>query len=332
MSSKWKDTDYLFISTRLRALESKMLTRERMERMLEARSNEDAVKVLAECGYDGLEPLTSASLEQSLKKSREETFAELAELSPNGRIVDVFRMKYDYHNAKALVKCAATGEDPSRLLMDAGRVAPDLFRDAIRKGELGELSEALQAAIPQAQDVLSSTGDPQRSDFVLDRAYYQELTETAQASGSDFLQEYVRLLIDSANLRSAVRSIRMKKNLEFLGDVLVEGGDIDRSQISGAVTSGSKLEPVFAGPLQEAAALGDTAALGGSQTAFEKACDDAVNKLLQRSRMIPFGDGVLVSYAAARENDITAARIILSGRLSGVPTTSIRERLREAYV
>ena len=48
MSSKWKDTDYLFISTRLRALESKMLTRERMERMLEARSNEDAVKVLAE--------------------------------------------------------------------------------------------------------------------------------------------------------------------------------------------------------------------------------------------------------------------------------------------
>ena len=285
MSSKWKDTDYLFISTRLRALESKMLTRERMERMLEARSNEDAVKVLAECGYDGLEPLTSASLEQSLKKSREETFAELAELSPNGRIVDVFRMKYDYHNAKALVKCAATGEDPARLLMDAGRVAPDEFRDAIRKGELGELPKALQTAIPQAQDVLSSTGDPQ-----------------------------------------------LKKNLEFLGDVLVEGGDIDRSQISGAVTSGSKLEPVFAGPLQEAAALGDTAALGGSQTAFEKACDDAVNKLLQRSRMIPFGDGVLVSYAAARENDITAARIILSGRLSGVPTTSIRERLREAYV
>ena len=79
MSSKWKDTDYLFISTRLRALESKMLTRERMERMLEARSNEDAVKVLSECGYDGLEPLTSASLEQSLKKSREGVQAVLQE-------------------------------------------------------------------------------------------------------------------------------------------------------------------------------------------------------------------------------------------------------------
>jgi V/A-type H+-transporting ATPase subunit C len=48
--------------------------------------------------------------------------------------------------------------------------------------------------------------------------------------------------------------------------------------------------------------------------------------------MTPFGDSVLVAYMAARENEITAARIILSGRLSGVPTQAIRERLREAYV
>ncbi len=48
--------------------------------------------------------------------------------------------------------------------------------------------------------------------------------------------------------------------------------------------------------------------------------------------MVPFGDSVLISYLAARENDITAARIIMSGRLSGVPTESIRERLRESYV
>ena len=124
----------------------------------------------------------------------------------------------------------------------------------------------------------------------------------------------------------------MKKNLEFLGEVLVQGGSVERDKISAAVTGCAKLEPLFPDDLQEAAALGDQAAEGGSQTAFEKACDDAVNKLLQRSRMIPFGDGVLVSYAAARENDITAARIILSGRMAGVPTQSIRERLREAYV
>ena len=309
-----------------------MLTRERMERMLEARSNEDAVKVLTECGYEGLDPLTSAALEQSLNQSREETFAELTELAPDSALVDSFRIKYDYHNAKALIKCTARGEDPLQMLIDTGRVSTDSLRDAIQKGELEVLPKALGDAIAKAQEILDATGDPQRSDFAMDRAYYAELSEAAKACGSSFLQEYVRLLIDAANLRSAVRSIRMKKNLEFLGEVLVEGGNISRDKISAAVTASNKLEPVFPGSLQEAAALGDQTAQGGAQTAFEKACDDAINTFLRRSHMTPFGDGVLISYLAARENDITAARIILSGRLAGVPTQSIRERLREAYV
>ena len=33
-------------------------------------------------------------------------------------------MKYDYHNAKALVKGAAVGADADRLLMEAGGGAP----------------------------------------------------------------------------------------------------------------------------------------------------------------------------------------------------------------
>ena len=46
---------FLFISARLRGLENQMLTQARMERMLEAKTNEDAAKVLSECGYEDLE-------------------------------------------------------------------------------------------------------------------------------------------------------------------------------------------------------------------------------------------------------------------------------------
>ena len=48
--SKIRDTDYLTISARVRAMENRLVTRERMERMVEARSDDEAVKVLAECG------------------------------------------------------------------------------------------------------------------------------------------------------------------------------------------------------------------------------------------------------------------------------------------
>ena len=327
-----KDTDYLFISTRLRCLETRLLTRQRMEQMLETRSNEDAAKVLSECGYEGLEPLTSDALEHALAKAREDTFSELSELSPNPQIVDVFRLKYDYHNLKAIIKCTAAGSDPSGLFMDAGRVSVKTLTDLFTRGELSALPEALAEAAQTAGDVLAATGDPQRCDILLDRAYYQELTHLAEDSRSSFLQEYVHLMIDAANLKSAVRAMRLDKDLEFLNTVLVEGGNVNVSTIAGAAVSGSGLEHVFSGWLESAAELGNQTAKGGRQTAFEKACDDALNSFLQSARMVPFGEAVLISYMAARENEITAARIILSGRLAGVPAESIRERLREAYV
>ena len=64
MSKKLKDTDYLSISTRVRAMENRLLTRERMERMIDARTDEEAAKVLSECGYGELSRLTATALRQ----------------------------------------------------------------------------------------------------------------------------------------------------------------------------------------------------------------------------------------------------------------------------
>ena len=42
-----KDTDYLTISARVHAMERRLLTRERMERMIEAKDHAEAAKVLS---------------------------------------------------------------------------------------------------------------------------------------------------------------------------------------------------------------------------------------------------------------------------------------------
>ena len=49
--SKVKDTNYLAITAMLAARETKMLSAERMERMIDAPTNEEAAKILEECGY-----------------------------------------------------------------------------------------------------------------------------------------------------------------------------------------------------------------------------------------------------------------------------------------
>lgn len=334
MRKKPKDTDFLYISTWLRSQENFLLSRERMERMLDARTKEEAAKILTECGYGNLEPLSAQSLSRSLEDARRETFAELSRFAPDSNIVDVFRIKYDYHNAKVLMK--ARGQDVSQMLMDAGRYPLETMTAALQEPEADSpgtlLTRTMEAAIFQATQVLATTGDPQRSDLILDRACYAEMLTAAQQSHSDYLLGYVRLQIDAANLKAAVRCRRMEKDGAFLKQVLLPGGNVEVDQLISVCLSGGRLEDAFFGSLHEAAALGTVCCKGGRQTAFERAVDNALCEYLKDSHRIPFGDAVLVAYAAAKENEITAARMILSGRLSGVPADAIRERLRDAYV
>ena len=135
-----KDTDYLGISTRIHAMENRMLTRERMDRMIEARDDAEALKVLSECGYAGGETIEVQNLEQVLAAERASAFREIRTALPDTRIADVFQIKYDYHNAKVLVKAQALGKDGERLLLSGGRYDSKELLEGWRKEELRAVS------------------------------------------------------------------------------------------------------------------------------------------------------------------------------------------------
>lgn len=332
--TKLKDTDYLCLSSRLRAMEKRLLDQTRMERILETANDEEAVKLLQECGY----PLTGVSdpaeLDRVLGEVRREVLRDLTAAAPDSRFVELFRMKYDYHNAKVLLKAEAKGVDPAHMLVDLGRVTPEHLKTALESGAMSELPAALQKALTEAREVLRTTSDPQLSDIVLDRAYYRELLDVAKSTGSGFAQGYVRRLIDTDNLRALVRTLRMRKGAAFLRQALVEGGEITVSSIlSVAAAEGNGLSELYASTkLRSAAEAGAAAVAGGALTGFEKLCDNAVGAYLAEAKLVAFGEAPLVGYLAARETEYTNLRILLLGRSMGLSAETVRERLREAYV
>ena len=170
MLSRNKDTDYLALSARIHAMEGRLLTRDRMDRMIDAREESEALKVLTECGYGGAEGLRAQDVERVLATARAETFQELSTAAPDPRVVDVFRLKYDYHNAKVLVKAEAMGIDAGRLLLDGGRVPASGLAENYQKEQLGGLSLRFQSAIREARETLAASHDPQLADLALDRA------------------------------------------------------------------------------------------------------------------------------------------------------------------
>ena len=327
-----KKESYLCISAMIAARASKLLTNEKAERMLDAPSFEDAAKLLSDCGYPDMSQMNADQVEESLARHRDEIFTELGKYSPDKSLTDVFRIKYDYHNLKTVIKAEAVGTDAKRLLTDAGRIPGLKLLELYNEGKRLELPEKLADAMDEAKSVLARTGNPQLSDFVLDKAHFAELSAIADRLDSKFLRGYVSVLTDSTNLKSTVRALRMGKGQELLSQVLIPGGSVGTEKLSG-VTEKDSLAALFSlGTLAEAAQLGGEALEGGSMTRFELACDNAVNAYLRGAKLICYGCEPVLAYMAAIESEITAIRMILTGRLAGVAPQVIRERLRELYV
>ena len=334
MAKRIRDTDYLGISARVRAMESALLTRERMEQILEAHSAEEIAKVLQECGYPELNPAYPEEMDAAMTQIRADTLRDLTDSAPDPSLPDLFRIPYDYHNAKAILKAAAMGTDPARMLIDLGRIPAAELRECMDAGELDSLPGKLGPAIAEAKEILDSTRDPQLSDVALDRWTFADLAALAEQSGSAFVQGYVRIRIDAANLRALVRTLRMGKNSAFLRGVLADGGEIDpESMLTVSDNHGTGLAELYAPTaLAQAAEAGGEVLKGGTVTEFEKRCDDAVSEYLDRAALIPFGEAPLIAYLAARETEYANLRIVLLGRGANLPADVIRSRLRAGTV
>ena len=330
---KSNDSDYLFLTAMIRAREAKMLTREKTGRILDSGSFEEAARILGECGYAEISGTSVETVETALNTRRAEIFQELEQNVPDKALVEIFRIKYDYHNAKVLIKAQGAGVDGGHLLMACGRVPIENIVQAFDGGDSRFLPEKFGAAVQNAKSTLVRTGNPQMSDFVLDKAYFAELVEMADQVGDEFLSNYVKLLIDSANLRAAVRVARMGRGTDFLKTALIPGGSVSVDSVVSALASEEGLAKAFSSTKLAGAAVSGVKSLsGGTMTEFELECDNAVAEFLKTAKYISFGVAPVAAYLAGIENEITTARMILTGFLAGIAPEILRERLRDSYV
>ena len=326
------NTNYLFLTSYIRAREANLLDGKRLEQMAEAADFDEAVKVLTECGYPDLTGATDAGLEEVFQARRAEFLKEMERFCPEKQLVEAFRLKYDYHNAKVLVKSEGAATDAKRLLSEAGRVEPNKLAAAFYEDDWRLVPSPLAAAIRQAKSTLARTFNSQLADMGLDRAYFEELLSITKTLSTDFYTQYARLSIDIANLRSAVRCVRGHMDEGILRSALIDGGNISVERIARHVY-GDGVAAVFRDrALAACAELGQQAIEGAPLAAFERACDNALADFLTAAKQVSFGPEVAVAYLASLEGEIVAARMILLGKRGGLTPDELRERLRVSYV
>ncbi len=324
---KRKDTDYLHATMRIRANEKYLLGEARLLRMTDAKSPEDAAKVLSDAGYADVSGRSLAEVDASLLAMRKETVKLICDITENRAIAEVFMLKYDFHNIKTLIKAELSGASPDRLLSDSGTIAKDALVSAMNSGNMKSLPKAMAEAVTAARETIARTKSAQLADFILDESYFELMTEAAKRSGSEFLCGYVRLLCDVANLRALVRASR--QGVAVPRDALFGFGNVKAQEFVS-----KNISELFSGSLlSEAAEEGTLAAEGkAGLTAFEKLLDDALIKYLREAKYASFDERPLIAFIAARETEAQNIRIIMAGKFENLPAEEIQSRLRLAYV
>ncbi len=328
--------DYVFASSRVRSVEKYLLSRDKAEALTDSKTPDDALKLLYDLGYgDDSETISVGQFEALLTVEIKKAYSFIHGIAPDPEELFPFLYPYDYHNLKVLMKAEYLDMDPQPFLMDVGTIPAAQMTALVRERNFVGLTDRMRNALLEVIDVFARTADPQAIDLIFDKACFAEMREAAVATGSEFIIDYVRLQIDTINLKSFARARQMGKPWDFFSQVFIEGGRIqDKLFISGYDEPyeqfAEKLIPYgLALPMTEGGAmLRET----GRFTALERLCDNRLMDFAKGAKHVSFGIEPLAAYLIAKEIEIRTVRIIMTGLLQGLSKEAMAERVRDSYV
>lgn len=322
------DTNYAYAVARIRANELQLLSNQAVEQLMASKSYDECLRLLLDRGW-GDDTGGVPTAEELLALERQKTWALIGELAEDMSLFDVFLYANDYHNLKAAIKLVCTGTEDFGVFIKNGTIDCDIILNAVKSRDFYDLPVPMRAPAQEAYSALSQTRDGQLCDIIIDRAALEAVLSAGDASDNDLIKKYAEVTVASADIKIAVRCCKTGKNMEFLRRALAPCRTVNVTLLARAASEGMDAIGDYLEGTDYASAVSE---LQKSASAFERWCDNLMIESIKPQQYQVFGVGPLAAYILARENEIKTVRMILSGKLNGLPDAAIRERVREMYV
>ena len=327
---KNSDTDYLYASARIRAVQAADSLRDKTEKMLVAADFYEAAEILSP-GSTG--DINSGNYQDILDAELIKCYDFITSMIGDSAIVSIFKIPYDCNNLKLAFKSELCGIDSSELYYPFGTISENELEKAMRERDFCAYPETMAHAAAQLTELISKNPDPQLIDIVIDRACLEDMMKSADSFGCEYLSDIIQTKTDSYNILSFIRCVRMKKSGEFYKRLIVSGGKVPSDLLSDAYDGGlnslaDRLKMTVYSSVGESITKYLSEPIPGFFSSVEKELENIYTSRADEVKYISFGPEIPVSYLIECERDIKNAGIILAGKSAGLDNETIRGRLR----
>lgn len=341
LTSYKENRKYAYASGRIRVLETRLLNRSAMGRLLDAESASEVIRLLSEGEYDTAfadirEP---SEFERALEIEKKRIYDFVDELTLDPHLTEIFKIREDFHNLKVLIKAGylqQTNNTYSNILKE-GTIPIDDIKIAIdpESEKKNTVPDFIMEAINEAQAQYEATQNPQMIDIVIDKKLHSFMYQRALAHSNLFLCGYLEALADLNNIKSFIRIKMLDEGIRLLDSAILPYGNLDKKlflrkfddtveSFSADLSRTSYADVIIEGLRR----WSDDHSLA----MYEKLADNYLINYIKPAKYIIFGVEPLIGYFLAKEYEIKQIRIIMIGKINGLPTEIINERLRDTYV
>lgn len=320
----------IYANARASAATRTLLGKERLFRIAEAASAQEAVQILAETGFGGGRTIDSPLDYETLIRAEEAALiAFVKEVSPSEKLTKFLLAEYDFHNAEAVMRAKYLKTDVAPMLAEEGLFSAETLKEKIFADDYSAFPAPLARALHAADELfVSGKADGKTIGSLFRRALYEEREKLAAKDA--LLSAVASAKADAANIAAAFRS----RDFAETQKQFVPGGTMKEEElkilceetpevIRDKFRFSKRKEPVYAAAedFSKSRPLVD----------FERMADGWALKYLKAEKYNDEGIRPFLSYFYYKIADAANVRIAMSCLLNGVAGAEIKERMREAY-
>lgn len=327
----------IYSNARVKAMESSLLTSEKITRMAYAESLQEAIKILYESNYGGGFVVDNPYKYPEILRAEENKIAQfMNEAMPDNSGLQTLLLVNDYHNAKCFLKVKySKGIEVQKMLLPEGNFSIPTIEDGILNDNMAKFPKEMVEAVQDVQALAATNGiTPRYIDITLDRAMYKNIFAECKKAKVKSVLKYWTSNVDFINISTMLRCKAIDADIKFFRENLIAGGEINDYILEDLYkesydTIAEKLKYTSIGNMIAVAI--DEVKAGKALVQFEVLWDNYLLDIFKTDKADIFSVAPIAGFYIAKKIELKMVGMILTCLKNKAELSDIKARLRGFY-